>query len=90
MPAVLFSCFSFCWGEGGGEGYSRVAIDATGTADIDYIPRLSILDSEVRRRGSDEFERCGVMQRNDCVPLFVCHLYAASSLAVNLLPGCDI
>ena len=57
-------------------GCLRVAVDATCAADVDYISGLSVLDAEVWGRGSDELEGCSVMQRDDCVPLFVCHLNA--------------
>lgn len=39
----------------------RVAIDSACTTDIDYVSRLSVLDSEIRRGCSDKSERGGVM-----------------------------
>ena len=70
-------------GEAGGG--LRVAVDAAGAADVDYVPWLAVLDAEVGRCGADEFEWCGVMQGDDCFPLFVCHLYAVFFLSVTLL-----
>jgi len=58
-----------------GLGDVRVPVYPARTADVDDIPRLAVLDSEIRRRGSDEFEGSGVVECDDRVPLLVCHLY---------------
>ena len=64
---------------------SRIAIDPARATDVDDIPRFSVLDSEIRRRGSDELERGGVVQCDDGIPLLVRHLCGSlpqSALAV--------
>ena len=53
----------------------RVAVDAAGAADVYYVPRLPVLDAEVWGCGSDELEWCGVVQRDNRLPLFVRHLH---------------
>ncbi len=55
-------------------GLTSIAIDATGAANIDDVPRLPIFDSEIGRSGSHELERRSVVEGNDGVPLLVCHL----------------
>ena len=63
--------------EGGrGKWDIRVAIDPARAADVDDVPGLAVLDAEVGRRGSHELEGRGVVQRDDRVPLLVCHLYS--------------
>lgn len=57
-------------------GLTCVAIDTTGAADIDDVPRLPVLDAEIGRRGSHELERSSIVEGNDGVPLLVCHLHA--------------
>ncbi len=60
-------------------GLTSVAIDTTGAADVDDIPRLPVLDSEVGRSGSHELERSSIMQGDDGIPLLVCHLHSMLS-----------
>lgn len=63
-------------------GLTSVAIDATGAADIDDVPRLPVLDSEIGRSGSHELERSSIVEGNDGVPLLVCHLQSMLSAMV--------
>lgn len=45
-----------------------------GGGDIHDTAGLAVLDAEVGRRGADEFEGLGVVERDDGVPLLVCGL----------------
>ncbi len=63
-------------------GLTCVAIDTTGAADIDDVPRLPVLDAEIGRSGSHELERSSIVEGNDGVPLLVCHLQSMLSVMV--------
>lgn len=63
---------------------SRVSMHTRGTRDVDDIPRLAVLDSEVRRSCPDNLERRSSVYVDDCVPLLVRHLVDD---AVPCVPG---
>lgn len=58
-----------------GEGGRRIAIDAASTANVNYVPRFSVFDSEVWGCCSHELERRCVVESNYCIPLLVRHLH---------------
>lgn len=57
-----------------GKGDVRVTVDTAGAADVDDAAGLAVFDAEVGARGADELEGGGVVEGEDGVPLFVCHL----------------
>ena len=52
----------------------RFSVDPTGGTYVDDVSWFPIFDSEIGGCGSDELERGGIVEGDDCVPLFVCHL----------------
>jgi hypothetical protein len=52
----------------------RIPIDTRRTRYIDNIPRLAVLDAEIRRRSPHNLERRGRVQVHNGVPLLVRHL----------------
>lgn len=54
-------------------GLSRVAVDAARAADVDDGSGLVVFEAEIGRRGADEAEGGGRVQREDCRPLLVAH-----------------
>lgn len=66
-------------------GLTSIAIDATSATDVDDVPWLSVLDSEIWRGGSNELEGCGIVEGNNRVPLLVCHLRSTNSAMAGLI-----
>jgi len=54
-------------------GLSRVAVDAARAADVDDGSGFAVFEAEIGRRGADEAEGGGRVQREDCGPLLVAH-----------------
>jgi hypothetical protein len=66
------------FGEAGYAGFgqgvvclARVAVQARGRGDVYDVAGLAVFDAEVGGCGADELEGLGVVQGEDCVPLFV-------------------
>jgi len=55
-------------------GLPRVAVQPGRRRDVDDVARRAVFDAEVGRCGPDQLERRRVVQREDRVPLLVCHL----------------
>lgn len=55
-----------------------VAVQAGGRGDVDDITGRAVFDAEVGRCGADELEGLGVVEGEDCVPLFVGGLVGVS------------
>ena len=53
---------------------SRISIQTTGTRDVDDIPGLAVLHTEVGRRSAHNLERRGRVQVDNGVPLLISHL----------------
>ena len=53
---------------------ARVSVQSTRAADVDNVPRLSVLDTEVGRRSPHNLERCCSVEVDNRVPLLVRHL----------------
>jgi hypothetical protein len=52
---------------------SRISMQARCRRNIDDIPLLAILDSEVRCSGANNLKRCGTVESNNSVPLLIRH-----------------
>jgi hypothetical protein len=50
---------------------ARVAVQTRGRGDVYDVAGLAVFDAEVGGCGADELEGLGVVQGEDCVPLFV-------------------
>ena len=53
---------------------SRISVQARCRRDINDIPLLAVLDSEVRCSSANNLKRCGTVESNNSVPLLVRHL----------------